>query len=85
MNMPISNGNLYNIVHVVFASFYPTILFMKGPQWKCSYTALLCYPYHRILYRVYYGSGRKSSVNNINLYESNVGQIFELSFCDCER
>ena len=34
MNTLIGNRSPYNILHVVFASFYPTILFLKGSQWK---------------------------------------------------
>ena len=35
--------------HVVFASFYPIILFLKELQQKCSHTTLLCYPCYRTL------------------------------------
>ena len=30
MSMPIGKRNPYNILHVVFACFTPTILFLKG-------------------------------------------------------
>ena len=83
MKTPIGNRNPYNIPRVVFSSFYPTILFLKGSQWECSYTAILCYPCHRTLYYVENVTfGRKFSFDNINLCESNVVQIYELIFCD---
>ena len=44
VNSEIRYRNLYNIIHVVFTSFKPTILFLNGSQWKYSCTALLCCP-----------------------------------------
>ena len=83
--MPMRNRDPYNILLVVLNSSYQTILFLKGPQWKCSYTVLLCYRCRRTLYRVYSDSCREFSFNNVNLGESNVAQIFELIFGDSER
>ena len=41
MNTPIGNRNLYNILQIVFASFYTTILFMKDHNGNAA-TLLFC-------------------------------------------
>ena len=53
MDSFIDNRNPYNIIHVVFASFHLTILFLKEGQQKFLHTTRLRYPFHRTLYRVY--------------------------------
>ena len=50
-------------------------------QLHCSFVL----PSHPTLYQVYQDSGREVLFNNINIYESNVVQLFNLIFCDSER
>ena len=64
MNMPIGNRNPYNILHIVSVSFASTILSLKGPQWKCSYTALFVIS-AIASYQVYEDSGREFLFNPI--------------------
>ena len=85
INTPISNNNPYNILHVVFFSFYSTILFSKGSKMERQQADFLCYPCNHTLYRIDYDSGRELSFNNVNLCESNIGLIFQLVFCNNER
>ena len=68
--MAIGNKNPYNILHVVFFSFYSTILFLEEEKWKNG-TDLLCYPCNQTLYQIDYDFGRELSFNNVNLCESN--------------
>ena len=74
MNKPTGNRNPYNILHVVFTSFYPTILFLKEPQWKYNCTAVLCYPCYRTLNQVYRQSGSR-------LEEVDQQLSINISFC----
>ena len=84
MNIPISNRNLCNMLHGVFA-FLPSHSIFEGTTMEmelhCSF--VLSLPLH--LLSSYQDSGKEFSFGNVNLYKSNVVQIFELIFCDSER
>ena len=84
MKRPIGDRNPCNILHVVFSSFYPTILFLKGSQLNAA-TLPICVIPAIVPHIIYKASRGKYSFNNIGLCESNAVQIYELVFCDTKR